>query len=109
MAFDSLLAERIRGLIGEREGLVEKKMFGGIAFLVYGNMSCSVHGHELIARVDPTETGRLLDNPGVRLFDITGRPMKGWLLVDSASLTNESLLALWVQRSLDFAASLPRK
>jgi TfoX/Sxy family transcriptional regulator of competence genes len=109
MAFDELLAERVRRIIGQREGVLEKKMFGGIAFLLYGNMSCGVHGHELIARVDPTETDRLLENPGVRLFDITGRPMKGWLLIDATSLAGESHLASWVQRSLDFAAALPRK
>jgi TfoX/Sxy family transcriptional regulator of competence genes len=81
MAFDESLATRVRKKIGQRPDLVEKKMFGGVAFLINGNMSVGVHRDELIVRIDPDETESALKQPGTRVFDITGRPMKGWLLV----------------------------
>src|SRR5215468_113567 len=78
MAFDEALANRVRPLLAGTRGLVEKKMFGGLAFLVRGNMSVGIHGAELIVRIEPDETDKALKQPGVRHFDITGRPMKGW-------------------------------
>lgn len=86
MAFDDDLANRVRPMISGQSGVTEKKMFGGLAFLVQGNMSVGIHGSELIVRVEPSETQEALQQPGVRIFDITGRPMKGWLLVSSDAL-----------------------
>src|SRR6266705_5005635 len=101
MAFDEELAERVRRQVGKRNGLSEKKMFGGLAFLLHGNMSCGVHGNELIVRIDPETMESALAEPGTRIFDITGRPMKGWLLVGSAGVTDNEALGKWVRRGLD--------
>ena len=109
MAFDEQLAENIRRLLGREAGLVEKKMFGGLAFLINGNMSVGVHGKELIVRIDPKATEAVLKEPGVRIFDITGRPMKGWLLVGAAGVKDSTSLAQWVRRGVDYAATLPKK
>jgi hypothetical protein len=109
MAFDENLAERVRRQVGKRNGMSEKKMFGGLAFLLHGNMSCGIHGNELMVRIDPGTMESALAEPGTRIFDMTGRPMKGWLLVGAAGLENEASLAKWVVRGLDYAASLPKK
>jgi TfoX/Sxy family transcriptional regulator of competence genes len=109
MAFDETLAARVRHTLGKQAGIVEKKMFGGVAFLLHGNMSVGVHGTELIVRVDPDEGERALAEPNVRRFDITGRPMKGWLLVTAAGLETDRALRRWVDAGLGFAASLPPK
>ena len=109
MAFDETLAARLRPLLAGTDGLVEKKMFGGLAFLVHGNMSVGVHGSELIVRIDPSETEEALEEPGTRVFDMTGRPMKGWLLVSAESLRRKKTLTMWVKRGVSFAQSLPVK
>lgn len=109
MAFDEKLAERIRTHLGKRRGLVEKKMFGGIAFLVRGNMCCGVHRDDLIVRLDPTDTDGALSEPHTRVFDLTGRPMKGWILVESSGLATDSQLGKWVDRASNYAGSLPPK
>jgi hypothetical protein len=109
MAFDERLAERVRRTIGKRRGLSEKKMFGGLAFLLHGNMSCGIHGSELIVRIDPKMTDSTLGEPGTRVFDIAGRPMKGWLLVNASALRDEVALGKWVRRGLDYVATLPKK
>lgn len=109
MAFDEKLAERVRRQVGKRDGLSEKKMFGGLAFLLNGNMSCGIHGNELVVRIAPETTESALAEPGTRIFDITGRPMKGWLLVGAAGLGDETALAKWVCRGLDYATTLPKK
>ena len=109
MAFDEHLAERVRQIVGERKGLSEKKIFGGLAFLLHGNMSCGIHGSELIVRIDPETTESALKEPGTRVFDITGRAMKGWLLVSATALKHETVLNKWIRRGLDYAGSLPRK
>lgn len=109
MAFDEKLAQRVRTQIGWHAGAVEKKMFGGLAFLLHGNMSCGVLGTDLIVRLDPAESGAALSEPGARVFDITGRPMKGWLLVNESALQADSVLARWIQRAIDYAATLPKK
>jgi TfoX/Sxy family transcriptional regulator of competence genes len=109
VAFDEHLAERVRKQLGQRSGLVEKRMFGGLAFLINGNMSVGVHTNELIVRIARDETDASLDERGVRAFDITGRPMKGWLLVASSALKDDASLAKWVRRGVDYASSLPKK
>lgn len=109
MAFDEELANRIRKTLGKRKGLVEKRMFGGIAFLLNGNMCVGVHKDELIVRVDVEQTDTLLKGKHTRLFDLTGRPMKGWLLVEPKGLATEAALAKWVGLASTYAASLPAK
>src|SRR5688572_976079 len=107
MAFDETLAERIRGALGKRKGLTEKKMFGGIGFMLGGNMACGVHGEQLIVRLDPTETDAALARPHVRRFDLTGRPMKGWILVEPPGVAKDSDLGKWVGAGAKYAESLP--
>ena len=109
MAFDVRLAARIRGSLGRRKGLAEKKMFGGIAFLLNGNMCVGVHKAELIVRLAPEQTDAALAQPHTRHFDLTGRPMKGWILVEQAGLKTDATLGTWVQVAAKYAGSLPVK
>jgi len=108
MAYNLKLAERLRS---ELSGIpvVEKKMFGGIGFLLNGNMTCGVHKDNLIVRVDPEKHTTLLKKPHVRPFDITGRPMKGWLLVEAEGTKIDRQLSTWVKEGVEFASSLPPK
>jgi TfoX/Sxy family transcriptional regulator of competence genes len=109
MALNEQLAERIRKELKRQTGMTEKKMFGGVAFLIHGNMSVGIHGDELIVRISPEETDELLKQPGVRLFDLTGRPMKGWLLAGSVAIKQQKSLSKWIRRGVEYAASLPKK
>jgi hypothetical protein len=109
MAFDEKLANRIRSSLGKRKGLTEKQMFGGIAFLFNGNMCCGVHQTELMVRLAPDETSKALAEPHTRRFDLTGRPMKGWILVKPAGLTTDAKLGKWVAVAVKYAESLPAK
>jgi TfoX/Sxy family transcriptional regulator of competence genes len=109
MAFNETLADRIRKKLRKRTGVAEKRMFGGLAFLLNGNMSVGIHGEELIVRVHPAETDAALAEPHTRVFDLTGRPMKGWILVATPGLSDEKTLGKWIRRGTDYAASLPAK
>jgi hypothetical protein len=109
MAFDENLAARIRDALGTRAGLTEKRMFGGLAFLLRGNMCVGVHGSEMIVRLAPDETDAALAERHTRVFDLTGRPMKGWILVEPKGLTTEPALEKWLERAVKFAESLPAK
>ena len=109
MPYDEKLAARVRPLLAEVSGAVEKKMFGGVAFLVHGHMSVGVHKDALIVRIDPAQGEAALAEPGTRPFDITGRPMKGWLMVTPEALATPKALAAWVRRGVSFAQSLPPK
>jgi hypothetical protein len=109
MAFDTKLADRIRERLGKRKGLTEKKMFGGIGFMLGGNMACGVHGQDMIVRVDPDATETLLTEPHTRQFDLTGRPMKGWILVEPKGLAQDAALGKWVGVGAKYAESLPPK
>jgi TfoX/Sxy family transcriptional regulator of competence genes len=109
MAFDELLAARIRKVLSTRNAVTERKMFGGIAFMVHGNMCCGVVSSDLTVRVGPERYEQLLGEPGARPMDFTGRPMKGMLYVDGATCANGRTLATRVKRGADFAASLPGK
>jgi hypothetical protein len=109
MAYDEGLATRIRDAIGDRPGLAEKQMFGGLAFLVHGNMACGVRGEDLIVRVAADAAESVQDEPGVRPFDLTGRPMTGWLLVGANGHAEDDDLRRWVDRGVGYAASLPPK
>jgi TfoX-like protein len=109
MAFDQGLAERIRKHLAQQKGLTEKRMFGGLAFLLKGNMCCGVHQRELIVRLDPAQTVAALTEPHSRVFDLSGRPMKGWILVEPAGLASETALAKWLRFGTNYAGSLPKK
>ena len=109
MAYDEKLAGRVRKLLAKRKAIAEKKMFGGVAFLLNGNVCCGVHADEMIVRLNPEETDQVLAKPHTRIFDMTGRPMKGWILVKSAGVASEDALAKWVSMGVSYAASLPAK
>jgi TfoX/Sxy family transcriptional regulator of competence genes len=108
MAYDEALAERLRDRLGDAAGLTERRMFGGLALLTYGNMTVGVFGDDLIVRVGPDAKGSALERPGVRPFDITGRPMRGWVLV-AGEVLDDSVLDSWIQRARMFVATLPPK
>jgi TfoX/Sxy family transcriptional regulator of competence genes len=109
MAYDEGLATRIRDLLGGEAGLAEKKMFGGLAMLLHGNMAVGVRNDGMIVRVHPDEHERLLTEPGARQFDLTGRPMKGWIVVDAPGCAEDEDLRRWVGRGVTYARSLPPK
>src|SRR6202158_5902211 len=98
MAFDVNLAERIRQALARKKGITDKKMFGGIGFLLNGNMLVGVWKESLIVRLDPDETEDALREPFVKEFDITGRPMKGWVLVGREGVKSDEELKDWIGR-----------
>ena len=110
MAYDEDLANRVRELVGEQPGLTEKRMFGGLAFLIGGNMSVSVSGHGgLLLRVDPEQTESLVAKPHAQPFVTRGRAMDGWLRVEAEGVSTKRQLERWVQRGVSYARSLPPK
>jgi TfoX/Sxy family transcriptional regulator of competence genes len=110
MAYDEELANRIRELIAVETGITEMRMFGGLAFLIEGNMSVGVSGQGgLMVRVDPAETDALVAKPHARPFEMRGRAMQGWLRVDSEGVRTKRQLEPWVRRGVDYARSLPPK
>ena len=109
MAYDEALADRVREVLSLREAVTERKMFGGIAFMVGGNLACGVLGEELIARVGPAAYDEAIAEPHTREFDFTGRPMRNVVVVAPAALESDEDLAGWVDAGADFAASLPAK
>lgn len=108
MSYDEALAERVRAALASRDGIVEKKMFGGVAFMIGGHMSCGVVNETLMVRVDPEREAALLQEPGARPMDFTGRPMRGFLFVEGIGLAGAALRR-WVRRAADFAESRPPK
>jgi TfoX/Sxy family transcriptional regulator of competence genes len=109
MAYDEGLAERIREHLGVHPDITEKRMFGGIAFLHRGNMAVGVNSDDLMVRVGPDNTDAALARPGTRVFDMPGRPMRGWILVAGTALTEDDALAEWIDEGYAFAAGLPGK
>jgi TfoX/Sxy family transcriptional regulator of competence genes len=109
MAFDETLADRVRDALSGRSDLTERKMFGGIAFMIGGNMAVGVIGDDLMVRLDPADAEKALKEPNTRPMDFTGRPMRGMVFVDSAGTASEDNLAGWVDAGADFVASLPPK
>jgi hypothetical protein len=109
MAYDQALAQRLRMALDGIPELVEKKMFGGIAFLIRGNMACGVSGEQVIVRISPDRYAEALAQPFVRPFDMTGRPMKGWVVVEREGVHSQEDLQTWLQRGVDMAQSLPPK
>jgi hypothetical protein len=107
MAFDEKLAERIRARLDTRAGVAERKMFGGMIFMLHGNMRCGVHRDVLIARVGPGEAASALAEPHTRMFDLTGRPMKAWVQGEPPGLATGAQLGRWVDRAAQYAGSLP--
>jgi TfoX/Sxy family transcriptional regulator of competence genes len=109
MAFSEALAERIRQALARRKNVEEKKMFGGDGFLLNGNMLVGVWKDSLIARLGPDEGDLALLDPHVKEFDITGRAMKGWVLVEPEGVTGDDQLMGWIQRAVKFVGALPAK
>lgn len=109
MSFDENLGLRIRTLLAGEPGLVEKKMFGGVGFLLDGNMACGVNKDALIVRVGADAYQAALDQAHARPFDMTGRPMTGWVMVDPPGVESENALEAWLRQGCDFARSLPPK
>ncbi|MGA9531695.1 MAG: TfoX/Sxy family protein [Anaerolineales bacterium] len=109
MGYDQGLAQRVReGLIDEM-GLSEREMFGGIAFMLDGNMAVGVIAEDLLVRVGPANYRPALSRPEARPFDMTGRPMRGWVLVSAKALESDEALDCWLEQGRGFARSLPAK
>ena len=109
VAYDEELAARVREVLADRTDVDEKKMFGGLTFMVGGQMSCGVLKNDLIVRIEPTEFAELTAQAGVRPFDFSGRPMQGMVYVDRGVLTDDGILRSWVQRGVDYVALHPAK
>lgn len=109
MAYDGALAERVREALTGNSGVVERKMFGGLAFLIEGNMCCGIVGQDLMVRVGPDAYTEALDHPHAREMDFTGRPLTGFVFVEPGGLVSDSDFRAWVEQGVRFARSLPPK
>jgi TfoX N-terminal domain len=110
VSYDEELADRMRELVGREPGLTEQKMFGGLAFLLGGNMAVAASGEGgALVRVDPADSDRLVATTNARLMEMRGRRMQGWLRVDPEDLRTKPQLAKWVELGLTYARSLPAK
>lgn len=108
MAYSESLASRIRQTVNDRRGFTEKKMFGGIGFLLYGNMCVGVWQTSLIVRLGPEQADAARRQPNVVEFDVAGRPLKGWAMVEADGLDTEEQLRGWIERAVEFVGTLPR-
>lgn len=109
MSYDESIADRVRTALAGRHDVIEKRMFGGLAFLVRGNMCCGVLGSDLVVRVGPVSYPAALQEPHAREMDFTGRALKGLVYVGKHGIGSDESLHRWVERGLEFVASLPRK
>jgi TfoX N-terminal domain len=110
VAYDEELAERIRELVTGEPGLTEQKMFGGLAFLLGGNMAVAASGQGgILVRVDPAKSDELVAGSNARVMEMRGRSMQGWLRVDADDVRSRDALAAWVERGTAYARSLPAK
>ena len=109
MAYDERLARRVRSQLADQADLRERKMFGGLAFMVRGNMCCGIVGEELMVRVGPEQYAAALAQPHAREMDFTGRPMTGMVMVATEGLASDEALEHWIQRGIVFVSSLPSK
>ena len=109
MSYDAELEIRVQKMLKGTRGLEQKKMFGGVGFMIGGNMACGILKDDLIVRVDPARHEAMLKRPHVKPFDTMGRPMAGWILVAPAGCTTERSLEAWVKMGATFARSLPPK
>lgn len=108
MAYDEGLAARIRAVLGRRKELVEKKMFGGLAFLLNANMFCGVLQKDLVLRLGAEAGDQALKSPHVRSMDFTGRPMKGYVYIAPPGIPNDQALRQWLERAIAFTSSLKK-
>jgi hypothetical protein len=109
MAFNETLAARIRDALARKKGIEQKKMFGGIVFFLNGNMLLGVWKDSVIVRLGQDQRGEALREPHVREFDITGRPMRNWVLVEPGGVEADGQLKGWIQRAVKFVAKLLKK
>lgn len=109
MAYDKRLAERVQDVLAGQPGLTPRAMFGGICFLINGNMACGIHKDSLIVRVGPGKYPEAISRPHAQVFDLTGRPMKGWVVVSPDGLGDPNDLRSWVDEGVAFAKTLPEK
>lgn len=109
MPFDQDLARRLREQLSGRTGVTEKAMFGGTAFLLHGNLCVGVIRDSLVARVGPERFPDAIDRPGARPFDLTGRPMSGWVMVAPPGYPDDGALAGWVAEALEYVSTLPAR
>ncbi len=109
MPYSKSLAARVRQVLAQRKRVVEKKMFGGIAFMLHGNMLVGIWNNSLIARLGREQGEKALSEPNVTEFDVTGRPMKGWIMVEPDGIEHDAQLADWVERAVEYVVTLPTK
>jgi hypothetical protein len=110
MAYDEALADRIRAVVADEAGVEEKRMFGGLAFLVGGNMAVAASGQGgILLRVDPAESAELVAGSAAQVAVMRGREMPGWLRIDAVDVAADDALAAWVARGVSYARSLPPK
>jgi TfoX/Sxy family transcriptional regulator of competence genes len=109
MPYDAGLAQRVREVLEEEPEFDEKKMFGGICFLLFGNMVCGIIRDELLVRVGAANYNEALKMPHTKKFDLTGKALKGWVMVVSEALDSDEELSDWVQKAVNFVRTLPPK
>ena len=109
MSYDENLGSRVTSILADKPNMIEKKMFGGVGYLINGNMACGLNKEYLIVRVGPDSYQEALDDPHTKIFDITGRPMTGWVMVAPEGCSTEDGLESWVGRGIAFADTLPPK
>ena len=109
MVYSRSLADRVRAQTQTLRGITEKRMFGGLVFMLYGNMLVGIWQNSLIVRLGPEQAPAALKQPNVREFDVTGRPMKGWIMVDPDGLESDRELKAWLERAAEFVSTLPPK
>lgn len=109
MVYSQSLAQRVRDILAKRRGIAEKKMFGGIAFLLHGNMLVCIWHNSLIVRLGAEQSTSALQQPFVVEFDVTGKPMKGWVMVESDGLDSDQAILQWIELADAFVSTLPPK
>jgi TfoX/Sxy family transcriptional regulator of competence genes len=109
MAYDEALAERVRSIVGARDSVTERKMFGGISWMVGGNMACGVLGDDLCVKLDPADAEQALAEPDTRPFEMSGRTARAFVVVAGSAVAGDDELARWVDAGAGYAASLPPK
>ena len=109
MPYSESLAYRVRDVFAGRPGITEKKMFGGVGFMLHGNMCVGVWQTSLIVRLGPEQAAAALKEPNVVEFDVTGHPMRGWVVVEAEGLETDGQLRRWIERAVEFVETLLRK
>ena len=109
MAYDAKLAQRVRNALKSSKGVTEREQFGGVAFLIRGNVACGIIGDDMLLRVGPDRHDEAMKSKDAKPFSLTGRPSKGWILIRPAGLKSPATLKKWVHMGVDFAMTLPPK